>query len=106
VIENAYTHGLSRLDRDGVIVVDVRRQNTALRISVINSGLGLHPASSNGGGRQGVGLANVKDRLRLHYGNDQAFTMEEIAQDKVQVTVTLPLQFSERPTEKLTGYGV
>ena len=81
VIENAYTHGLSRLDRDGVIVVDVRRQNTALRISVINSGLGLHPASSNGNGRQGVGLANVKDRLRLHYGNDQAFTMEEIAQE-------------------------
>jgi anti-sigma regulatory factor (Ser/Thr protein kinase) len=106
VIENAYTHGLSRLDRDGVIVVDVRRQNTALKISVINSGLGLRPASSNGGGRQGVGLTNVKDRLRLHYGNDQAFTMEEIAHGKVRVTVTLPLQFSERPTGKLTGYGV
>ena len=106
VIENAYTHGLSRLDRDGVIAVDVRRQNAALMISVINSGQGLHPASSNGNGRQGVGLANVKDRLRLHYGNDQAFTIEEIAQGKVQVTLTLPLQFSERPTGKLTGYGV
>ena len=27
VIENAYTHGLSRLDKDGVIAIDVRRQN-------------------------------------------------------------------------------
>jgi two-component system, LytTR family, sensor kinase len=106
VIENAYTHGLSRLDRDGLIVVDVRRQNATLKISVINSGLGLRPASLNGDGRQGVGLANVKDRLRLHYGCDQTFAIEELAHSNVRVTLTLPLQFSERPTEKLTGYGV
>jgi two-component system LytT family sensor kinase len=106
VIENAYTHGLSRLDKDGVIIVDVRRQNAALTISVINSGLGLHPGHLNGSGRQGVGLANVKDRLRLHYGNEQAFAIEELAHGKVGVTITLPLQFSERPTMKLTGYGV
>jgi signal transduction histidine kinase len=106
VIENAYTHGLSRLDRDGVIVVEVRRHNATLMISVINSGTGLHPPSTNGSGRQGVGLTNVKDRLRLHYGNDQAFTIEELAHAKVRVTLTLPLQFSERPTRQLTGYGV
>jgi hypothetical protein len=106
VIENAYTHGLSRLDRDGVIAVDVRRQNATLMISVINSGLGLHPESSNGSKRRGVGLANVKDRMRLLYGSDQAFTIEEIAHDRVRVTLALPLQFSERPTGKFTGYGV
>jgi two-component system, LytTR family, sensor kinase len=106
VIENAYTHGLSRLDRDGVILVDVRRQNATLIISVINSGLGLHLESSNGNARRGVGLANVKDRLRLHYGSDQAFTIEEMPHGNVRVTLALPLQFSERPTGKLTGYGV
>jgi anti-sigma regulatory factor (Ser/Thr protein kinase) len=107
VVENAYTHGLSRLDRDGLIAIDVRRHNATLTISVINSGRGLpHPERLNGSGRRGVGLANVKDRLRLHYGNDQAFTIEEIAQGKVRVTLTLPLQFSERPTRQLTGYGV
>jgi two-component system, LytTR family, sensor kinase len=106
VIENAYTHGLSKLDRDGVISVDVRRQNATLMISVTNSGLGLHPLSSNGNGRRGVGLTNVRDRLRLHYGSDQAFTIEEMAHGKVRVTLALPLQFSERPTGKLTGYGV
>ncbi len=106
VIENAYTHGLSRLDRDGVIAVDVRRQNATLMISVTNSGHGLHPVPRNGNGRKGVGLANVKDRMRLHYGSDQAFAMEELASGKVRVTLALPLQFSERPTRKLTGYGV
>jgi LytS/YehU family sensor histidine kinase len=48
----------------------------------------------------------VKDRLRLHYGNGQAFTIEELAHGKVRVALTLPLQFSERPTRQLTGYGV
>jgi two-component system LytT family sensor kinase len=106
VIENAFAHGLSRLDRGGVIVVDVRRQNATLLISVINSGLGFHPKTSNGGVRQGVGLANVKDRMRLHYGRDQALIIEELPHGDVKVSITLPLQFSESPTGKLTGYGV
>jgi two-component system LytT family sensor kinase len=106
VIENAYTHGLSRLDHDGLIVVDIRRQNETLMISVVNSGLGLHPELSNGGGRSGVGLANVKNRMQLHYGSNQTFTIEELTRGKVRVTLALPLQFSERPTEKFTGYGV
>jgi LytS/YehU family sensor histidine kinase len=106
VIENAYSHGLSKLDKDGLIAIDVRRNNEKLAISVINSGLGLHPESSNGTGRRGVGLANVKDRLRLHYGNGQAFTIEELANGRVRVALTLPLQFSERPTRQFTGYGV
>jgi two-component system, LytTR family, sensor kinase len=106
VIENAYTHGLSKLDKDGVIAVDVRRQNATLMISVTNSGHGLQSESSNGDGRKGVGLANVKDRMRLHYGSDQAFTMEELAHGRVRVTLALPLQFSELPPAKLTGYGV
>jgi two-component system LytT family sensor kinase len=106
VIENAYTHGLSRLEKDGLIVVDVRRQNSTLKISVVNSGVGLHSEPLNGNKRGGLGLANVKDRMRLHYGNDQIFTIEETTRGDVRVTLTLPLQFSERPTEKLTGYGV
>jgi LytS/YehU family sensor histidine kinase len=106
VIENAYTHGLSKLDKDGLIAIDVRRNNETLAISVVNSGLGLHTEKLNGAGRRGVGLANVKDRLRLHYGNSQAFTIEELAHGRVRAALTLPLQFSERPTRQLTGYGV
>jgi len=106
VIENAYTHGLSKLDKEGVIAVDVRRRNASLMISVTNSGQGLNPKSSNGASRKGVGLANVKDRMRLHYGSNQAFTMEELPHGRVRVTLALPLQFSELPTAKLTGYGV
>ncbi|SRR6266702_3478599 len=105
LIENAYTHGLSKLDKDGLITVNARRADETLVINILNSGLGLRQAVTNGDGRKGVGLANVKDRLRLHYGNDQAFVIEELPHGKVQVTLTLPLHFSERPTGTLTRYG-
>jgi two-component system LytT family sensor kinase len=106
VVENAYTHGLSKLEKDGQIVVDIRRRDEDLAISVTNSGLGLHPAASNGCQHRGVGLANVRDRLRLHYGSNQYFNIEEQEHGNVRVTLRLPLQFSESSTETLTGYGV
>src|ERR1700723_2457544 len=70
VIENAYTHGLSKLNRDGLIAVAVRCRNRTLTITVVNSGVGLDPGCMNGGSGHGVGLANVKDRMRLHYGSN------------------------------------
>ena len=106
LVENAYAHGLSKLDKPGQIAVTVRRQESMLAITVTNSGLGLQPATSNGSRRQCLGIANVKDRLQLHYGSEQAFVIEELEQGEVRVKVTLPLQFSERPTAILTGYGV
>jgi len=105
VVENAYAHGLSRLDRDGLIAVAAQRESSALVIRVTNSGLGLQAACGNGGRRQGVGLANVRDRLRMHYAGEQSFAIEELAHGDVQVTLTLPLRFSERPTGILTEYG-
>lgn len=106
LIENAYTHGLSKLQKNGQLVVVAHREDSMLKISVTNSGLGLDRGVSNGDRRQGVGIANVKNRLRLHYGNEQTFAMEERDQGSVHVAVSLPLQFSKRQTGIVPGYGV
>jgi two-component system, LytTR family, sensor kinase len=103
LIENAYTHGLSKLESDGLLALTARRQNANLTITVLNSGLGLR--SSNNGSRQGVGLANVKDRLRMHYGDNQSFAIEEVGQRQVQVTIMFPLQFAEIQIGTFAGYG-
>jgi two-component system, LytTR family, sensor kinase len=105
LIENAYTHGLSKLDSEGVIAVSVQREGAALRITVLNSGVGLRSSDYKNGRRQGVGIANVKDRLRLHYGSDQTFVIEEVKAGQVQVTITMPLQFSEIQISTFAGYG-
>lgn len=106
IVENAYAHGLSRLDRNGQLTVAVGRERGRLKITVLNSGIGLNPAPRGDVQSTGVGLTNVKNRLRLHYGAQQSFSMHEAGAKDVQVTITFPLQFSANPTPTLTGYGV
>jgi signal transduction histidine kinase len=105
VIENAYVHGLSRLDCNGLLEIDVRRDHRRLKVRVTNTGIGLHPEFRKDCAGHGVGLANVESRLRLHYGKDQRFSIRETAPNRVQVTIELPLQLSASPTDNLTGYG-
>jgi LytS/YehU family sensor histidine kinase len=104
IVENAYAHGLSRLSSNGLLVVEVSSIDSKLRLCVTNTGLGLFSTPAREG--KGVGLANVKDRLQMHYGPDHTFSISEIENKTVQVTVTLPLQFSVRPTEDPARYGV
>jgi two-component system LytT family sensor kinase len=105
IIENAYAHGLSRLDRDGLLMIDVRRGGGRMKLSISNNGVGLNPNFQQCPAGRGVGLTNVQDRLRLHYGKAQHFSIRETAPGKVEVSIALPLQFSANPTENLTGYG-
>ena len=106
LVENAYTHGLSKLERNGLLAISARREDSAVQIRVTNTGVGLNPANCENARRPGVGLANIKNRLRLHYGDTQKFTIEETEPGRVVVALTLPLQFSEHQTKILTGYGV
>jgi two-component system, LytTR family, sensor kinase len=105
IIENAYAHGLSRLDRDGLLTIDVRRGGGRVKLSVVNNGAGLDPKFRQSPSGGGVGLANVESRLRLHYGKAQYFSIRETAPGTVEVSIALPLQFSASPTQNLTGYG-
>jgi two-component system, LytTR family, sensor kinase len=105
LVENAYTHGFSKLDSNGLLVIEATREESCLTLSVVNNGSGLNLSSTEGSDGQGVGLANIRNRLRLHYGDRQTFSIREVARDQVEVTITLPLQFSASPTEKLTRFG-
>lgn len=106
IVENAYAHGLSRLSSDGVLSIHASSEGSVLRLSVTNTGNGLRTSTTKiVGNGNGVGLANVQDRLRMHYGDDQTFSISELDGSLVQVVMTLPLRFVERPIEQTTGYG-
>jgi two-component system, LytTR family, sensor kinase len=105
LIENAYAHGLSKLDRNGLLIIEATREDRHLTLSVFNNGAGLQTNQATGSNGQGVGLANIKSRLLLHYGDQQTFSIREVARDQVEVTITLPLQFPARPTDELTRFS-
>ena len=106
IIENAYAHGLTHIAKDGLLKVDVSQANGQLTMAVINTGIGLNPAPEHASQGQGVGLKNVQNRLRLHYGDDQQFSLETLGANEVQVTITIPLQMAVEPSDRLKGYGV
>lgn len=106
IIENAYSHGLSLLEGGGRLLIEARRTGGRLKLAVLNTGVGLNPDTPDASPGQGVGLTNVRNRLHLHYGENQSFSLEEINSNTVLATLRLPLQFAVSPTEKLTRYGV
>jgi two-component system LytT family sensor kinase len=106
LIENAYAHGLSRLDRDGVLIVCARRDGRNLELSILNSGVGLAMVPNAQRSRVGVGLANVRERLTAHYGDEQSFSIQEVAKGQVEAKILLPLRLMDHldhPAEILTG---
>jgi two-component system LytT family sensor kinase len=106
IVENAFAHGLSKVEADGILSIDVQRVGKQMRIRVLNSGAGLTAQKPQRADGRGVGLANVKSRLQLHYGADWSFSLSEADPAHVQVTILLPLQFAEQETESLAKFGV
>ncbi len=97
IVENAYVHGISRSLGEGTITIKASVEGDKLCISIRNAGCvpGSFGDSLN---RQGVGIANVKARLELHYGNQQSFTIKEVAPGDVTALCVLPLEIDKRPS--------
>ena len=105
IVENAFVHGLSKLEACGTLVVDVRKQSDLMKVIVTNSGIGLNPGNNSRANGHGVGLSNIKNRLRLHYGERSSCSIEELDPGHVQVTIMLPLQFSSELKKTITRFG-
>jgi two-component system, LytTR family, sensor kinase len=109
IVENAYVHGLSKLDHGGDLTIEVSKDGHRLRALITNTGVGLkagHEGSVDGSGTgHGVGLANVKNRLRLHYGESGAFSIREIEPKRVQVSIQIPFELSTSTGESVTRFG-
>jgi two-component system LytT family sensor kinase len=94
IVENAFKHGLSKVVAGGKLRIDVIRDVDHMMISVRNNGAGLKAKADGELNRQGVGLANVQNRLHMHYGDDYSFTIDEPEPEVVQVVIRMPIQFS------------
>jgi two-component system, LytTR family, sensor kinase len=105
IVENAYVHGLSKIDKNAELSIEAHRNAGELTLTVTNSGIGLKPHLSRRNG-QGIGIANVRDRLRLHYADTSWFEMQELDRSRVAATLVLPLSFATSPSAELARYGV
>ena len=105
IVENAYMHGVAKTVGEAFIGIEGQTHEGQLRICVRNSGKGLALRSAAETAKERVGVANVKARLELHYGNAQCFELKEYADGEVQAILLLPLQYPARLTDKSLEYA-
>ncbi|WP_276356880.1 cache domain-containing sensor histidine kinase [Cohnella caldifontis] len=109
IVENAVKYGLEPLNRPGTLRVYSREQDGKLEIVVEDNGVGmdeetlerlrqlmddgpgLHSSSpAVSGGRRGVGLLNVHQRIRLRYGEAFGVRIDSEAGRFTKVAVSFP----------------
>jgi sensor histidine kinase YesM len=89
LVENAIKHGLEPTTEGGAIVIEARQDGERLLVSVEDTGRGID-AARRGGPGEGVGLANVRERLTALFGPDARFTIEERVPRGTRAIIAVP----------------
>jgi two-component system LytT family sensor kinase len=88
LVENALKHGTDSAT-GGRIIIEARRDEDRLILEVADTGPGLQAGGSTVSG-SGLGLPNVRDRLRHLYEEDQSLTLRDAEGGGVVAEVSLP----------------
>jgi two-component system, LytTR family, sensor kinase len=87
LVENAVRHGISPKVGGGVVRIEAAREGAALRIAIKDNGLGF-----TGTGREGIGLRNVRERLRVAYGQRATIEIISAPGQGASVVIALPVE--------------
>ena len=86
LVENALKHGIGRLQQGGEVQIRAASRNGTLVLEVENTG---ELTDSRPGDKQ-VGLNNIRERLRLLYGDRASLALRSSGDGNVVATVQIP----------------
>jgi two-component system LytT family sensor kinase len=98
LVENAVKHGVAPLAAGGTVEVTaavdgVRADGHAiLTLTVRDSGVGHAPRAPFDAPGEGLGLANVAQRLRAHFGDQASLAVDGVPGSGTTATITLPVR--------------
>ncbi len=84
LVENSIKHGLEPKPEGGAIALSARLQDGRLRVTVADTGLGIDENAP-----QGIGLSNIRDRLKRLYGNAAALILAPNAPVGAHITIEI-----------------
>jgi sensor histidine kinase YesM len=87
LVENAIKHGLEPKPEGGLLSVKAQIVHGKLAVTVADTGVGFGKAATAG---TGIGLNNIRERLKLLYGNKGTLTVAENPPGGTKVTITVP----------------
>jgi two-component system LytT family sensor kinase len=76
LVENAVRHGVARKASGGEVRVAAKIDGDAIRVSVSDTGMGFDNSKAPARPGNGVGLENVRRRLKLCYGEEARLDIE------------------------------
>lgn len=88
LFENAIRHGIAQLRRGGCISLVVSREEDEVVLSVSNDG----PQRADTSSVQGIGLGNIRAKLRAMYGSRHRVTTDFPATGGGTVSIRLPFE--------------
>ncbi|WP_313638527.1 histidine kinase [Paenibacillus sp.] len=90
LVENSFEHGFSGRMK-GWILIQAERWGSGVRITVSDDGVGVGSmVSSASTSRNSIGLNNVRERLRLHYGERSVLEMTSRQPNGTIISLTIP----------------
>jgi two-component system sensor histidine kinase YesM len=97
IVENAIFHGIEPTGRAGRIEIRVFKEQEQLIYSIEDNGVGIDPADiarlfeRTEVNNRGFAIKNIRDRLKLLYGLDDALVMENRPSGGCLVKITQPV---------------
>ncbi len=95
LVENALRHGLARRVTATLLRIAARREGDDLVLTVTDDGPGPGEAAAPAETREGVGLANTRERLATLYGERARLELAGTAEGGATATVRLPYRALE-----------
>jgi sensor histidine kinase YesM len=86
LVENAITHGLEPRVEGGKILITAAEENGFMKIEVADTGMGFSNFN-----KPGVGIANVRERMALLFGEKGRLKIEENKPQGVRATIEVPI---------------
>jgi signal transduction histidine kinase len=96
LVENAVRHGIASRIEGGVVRLSAKLSDGRLELVVEDSGSGMK--TEDNPDRRGIGLKNVRDRLKHIYRDEAMLRLSALEPNGTRVTLTLPefsAEFSE-----------
>lgn len=103
VVENAiYHHGMEISDRNGIIIINGYKKEGAILFDIEDNGSGMteeellelnkkvNDFSIPDGTSGGIGLKNINERIKLHFGDGYGITIYSTAGQGTNVRIKLP----------------
>ncbi|MNE71233.1 Sensor histidine kinase YpdA [compost metagenome] len=87
LVENAIKHGLEPKPGGGTVWILARSNDRIVSVTVADDGDGFNAESTG----TGIGLKNVRERLRLVYGNAATLAIVANFPTGVAATITVPI---------------